>query len=115
MTVLRIVPNIAADDPALTAAFHRALFGLEPVMEMGWIITLAAPAATARLSLASTGGSGQPVPDLSIEVDDLDAVLARAAALGIACDHGAVTEPWGVRQCFPRDPAGRLPNILTHA
>ncbi len=59
-------------------------------------------------------GSGTPVPDLSIEVDDVDAVLERAIALGFPVEYGPTDEEWGVRRFYTRDPYGRLVNILTH-
>ena len=67
-----------------------------------------------QVSFASEGGSGAPVPALSIEVDDLDATLARLAAAGAAPEYGPVVEPWGVRRVFLRDPAGTLVNVLEH-
>ena len=67
-----------------------------------------------QLTLASVGGSGAPVPGLSIEVDDLDTALSRARALGAELDYGPVLEPWGVRRFFVRDPAGTLVNVLCH-
>ena len=60
------------------------------------------------------GGSGTPVPDLSIEVDDLDAALDRVRKAGIRLEYGPADEPWGVRRFFVRDPAGTLVNILMH-
>jgi len=59
-------------------------------------------------------GSGTPVPDLSIEVDDLDEVLQRAKAAGFAIEYGPQQEPWGVRRFYVRDPFDRLLNILSH-
>ncbi len=38
------------------------------------------------------------MPDLSIEVDDLEAVIAWVRAAGIAFEYGPVDEPWGVRR-----------------
>ncbi|WP_209021541.1 VOC family protein, partial [Proteus mirabilis] len=66
------------------------------------------------VSFASEGGSGTAVPDLSIEVDDLQQVLERMRKAGIALEYGPVDEPWGVRRFFVRDPFGRLLNILVH-
>jgi catechol 2,3-dioxygenase-like lactoylglutathione lyase family enzyme len=66
------------------------------------------------LSIASEGGSGTPVPDLSIEVDDLDEALRRMERAGIPLEYGPATEPWGVRRFYVRDPFGRLVNILAH-
>lgn len=115
MAVLRIVPNVNAPDPVALAAFWRKLLALDPVMDHGWIVTLAGGGRQqAQLSLASEGGAGTPVPVLSIEVDDLDDCLARARAAGAPITHGPVTEDWGVRRFFLRDPAGNLVNILSH-
>lgn len=115
MTVLRILANIAADRPDLAQAFYGEILGMDRVMDMGWIVTFAgAPGARAQVSVASQGGSDTPVPDLSVEVDDLDAVLARATAAGLLPTYGPVVEPWGVRRFFLRDPFGRLVNILSH-
>ena len=116
MAVLRIVPNLTAADPGAVATFYREVFGLDPVMDQGWIVTLAgAGAQPPQLSLARDGGSGTPVPALSIEVDDLDDVLAQAVAQGHRPVYGPETEPWGVRRFYLRDPAGHLINVLCHA
>ena len=115
MAVRRIVANIAAPEPGAAKAFYGDILGLEAVMDLGWIVTFAADtASTPQVSIASQGGSGAPVPDLSVEVDDLAEVLARAEAAGLLPEYGPVTEPWGVRRFFLRDPFGRLVNILAH-
>jgi hypothetical protein len=54
------------------------------------------------------------VPDLSIEVDDLDTAFNRFEQSSFAIEYGPVVEPWGVRRFFVRDPFGRLVNILSH-
>ncbi len=69
---------------------------------------------TTQVSFAVEGGSGTPVPDLSVEVDDLDEALARVRAAGIAIEYGPAHEPWGVRRFFVRDPFGRRVNLLQH-
>lgn len=69
---------------------------------------------TTQISLASQGGADTEVPDLSIEVDDLDAVLSRVKAAGIAPEYGPTFEPWGVRRFYIRDPQGTLINVLQH-
>jgi lactoylglutathione lyase len=62
----------------------------------------------------SEGGSGTPVPDLSIEVDDVDEVYAGAVAAGFEIVYAITDEPWGVRRFFVRDPFGKIVNILSH-
>lgn len=115
MPVRRIVANIAAADPARAGAFYEELLGLRVVMDHGWIVTFAAETSAApQLSIASEGGSGTPVPDLSIEVDDVDEVYRRAVTGNFEIPYGIVDEPWGVRRFYVRDPFGRLVNILSH-
>jgi catechol 2,3-dioxygenase-like lactoylglutathione lyase family enzyme len=115
MAVKRIVANIAAEDVNRARAFYGDVLGMRSVMDLGWIMTFASDgAAPPQISIAREGGSGTPAPDLSIEVDDLDAVRHRAAAAGYAIEYGPVQEPWGVRRFYLRDPFGRLVNILTH-
>ena len=116
MVVRRIVATVEAEDRQSVRGFCQDLLDLEPVMDLGWIITFAAEgAARPQISIASEGGSGTEVPDLSIEVDDIDAVLGRAQSAGLEILYGPTTEPWGVRQFFVRDPLGKLVNILAHA
>ena len=115
MTVLRIIPNLAADEPAAIRDFYVTLLGIAPVMDHGWIVTLAGSASqTPQMSIAREGGSGTPVPALSIEVDDVDAVYDRAVAAGCSIVYPITDEPWGVRRFYLRDPAGTLVNILSH-
>lgn len=117
MTVKRIVANIAASHPDAARAFYSGILGLEVVMDHGWIVTFAAPAVDGRpqISIASEGGSGTPVPDLSVEVDDLEETLRRVKAAGLIVEYGPKDEPWGVRRFYVRDPFGRLINILSHS
>lgn len=99
MTVKRIVTNVAAKNVQDARAFYADLLDLRVVMDQGWIMTFAADGQAApQISIASEGGSGTPVPDVSIEVDDLDAVDRRIVARGLAIEYGPVTEPWGVRR-----------------
>ncbi len=115
MVVKRIVSNIPADSIALVRAFYVDLFDLQIVMDHGWIVTLASgESAVAQVSIASEGGSGTPAPDLSIEVDDVDAVCRRARQSGHEIVYGPIDEAWGVRRFFVRDPVGKLPNVLSH-
>ena len=115
MAVQRIVANIATDRFESVKAFYCDILEMKVVMDLGWTVTLASEApSTPQLSFAHEGGSGTPAPDLSIEVDNLDEVHQRALAAGFAIEYGPVTEPWGVRRFYMRDPVGRLLNILSH-
>jgi len=115
MAVLRIVANIKAKDLERGRAFYCDLLGMESLMDLGFIQTFGSGASMpVQLSVATEGGSGTEVPDLSIEVDDLDTVLADLENAGCPIEYGPVTEPWGVRRFYVRDPFGKLLNILQH-
>ena len=116
MTVRRIVANISAAEPTKARAFYEDLLGLKLAMDFGWILTFAADGLQAmpQVSVMSEGGSGTPVPDLSIEVDDVDDVYARAISAGFEIVYAITDEPWGVRRFFVRDPFGKIVNILSH-
>ncbi|MGH6809118.1 MAG: VOC family protein [Ensifer adhaerens] len=116
MAVKRIVSNLYAPDPRAAYAFYADLLGLQVVMDHGWILTFAAEgqAAMPQVSIASQGGSDTPVPVLSIEVDDADAVYAQARAKGVTIVYDITDEPWGVRRFYLRDPFGNVINILSH-
>ena len=116
MKVNRIVANMATPEVGKARAFYEGVLGLKLAMDMGWIATYVSDtSASPQVSFMEGGGSGTPVPDLSIEVDDLDEAERRMKAAGIPIEYGPVVEPWGVRRFFVRDPYGRLVNILVHA
>jgi catechol 2,3-dioxygenase-like lactoylglutathione lyase family enzyme len=115
MKVKRIVPNVSVPDPNTAKRFYRDILGLDVLMDMKWIVTYGSEEEmTVQLSFMTEGGSGAPVPDLSIEVDDLDTALANVERAKIPIEYGPANEPWGVRRFFVRDPFGKLVNILVH-
>ena len=115
MKVKRIVSNVATADIDKAGAFYKDILGLEVLMDLGWIRTYGSSAKmTIQFSVMSEGGSGTAVPDMSIEVDDVEAALVRVRKAGIAIEYGPANEPWGVRRFFVRDPFGKLINILQH-
>ncbi len=115
MTVRRIVANVAAADSAAAKRFYGDVLGLDILMNMGWIATYgSSEKMTVQMSFMAEGGSGTPVPDLSIEVGDVDATLEAMKLAGFAIEYGPADEPWGVRRFYVRDPFGKLVNILQH-
>jgi catechol 2,3-dioxygenase-like lactoylglutathione lyase family enzyme len=115
MVVKRIVANVAADKIEAAEAFYVGVLGMRPIMDLGWIVTYGVDGSTEpQVSVMTEGGNGTPVPDLSIEVDDIWLVLQRARSGGWAIEYGPVTEDWGVTRFFVRDPFHRLINILSH-
>jgi len=65
-------------------------------MHLGWIVTFAAqdnPAA--QISMMRRDASASLPPEVSIEVDDIDAAHATAQRLGSEIVHPFTDEPWG--------------------
>ena len=115
MQVKRIVANIATQDIDAAKHFYGEVLGLEKLMDHGWLTTYGNSAKmTVQVAIASEGGSGTDVPDLSIEVDDVDVALQRMRKAGYPIVYGPANEPWSVRRFYVRDPFGKLVNILMH-
>jgi catechol 2,3-dioxygenase-like lactoylglutathione lyase family enzyme len=115
LKVKRIVSNIATPDVEKAKAFYEGVLGLKLLMDLGWIRTYGSGSKmTIQVSVLSEGGSGTSVPDISIEVDNIDEALARAQKAGLPIEYGPTSEPWGVRRFYVRDPFGKLINILQH-
>jgi catechol 2,3-dioxygenase-like lactoylglutathione lyase family enzyme len=116
MKVLRIVPNIKAVNLTASQVFYGDILGLKSIMDHGWIVTYGSDREMdIQISFAVEGGSGTVCPDLSIEVDDVDAALIKMRDAGFKIEYGPVNEPWGVRRFYVRDPFNKLVNILSHS
>ena len=95
MTVRRIVANIGTDNIEAAKAFYGGVLGMTVAMDIGWIVTFATDGLTTpQVSVAIEGGSGTPVPDISVEVDNLDEVYEHAVAAGFPVEYGPALEPW---------------------
>lgn len=114
MTIRRVVPDITSKEMEGSRRFYTEFLGFSIGMDMGWIMTFVSPAnPTAQLTVVAE----QPVPhspSVSIEVDDIDAVHAKALTQGIPIVYPLTTEPWGVRRFFVIDPNGVVINIMSH-
>ncbi len=114
-TVCRIVPDLVTGEVRPSAEFYRDVFGLEVVMDNDWVVTLAAPGRLAtQITLISRDATASVDAEVSIEVDDLDAVWRRVIEHGAEVVHTRQVEPWGVERFFVRDPAGHIINVLCH-
>jgi catechol 2,3-dioxygenase-like lactoylglutathione lyase family enzyme len=115
MTVRRIVPDVHTRDAAASRAFYTELLGLQLAMDLGWIATFSSPSDPVLQISAMGEDATAPVrPDVSVEVEDVDAVHAQARRLGYEIVHPLTDEPWGVRRFFVRDPGGAVINVLGH-
>jgi uncharacterized glyoxalase superfamily protein PhnB len=114
MSIRRVMPDIRSEAMEESRDFY-GLLGFEEVMNLGWAMTLAASSnPTAQVSFMSHDKTAPVVPDMSVEVDDVDAAYAAMRERGAEVVHPLQDEEWGVRRFFVRDPNGRVVNVLSH-
>ena len=115
MSVKRIVPDIKSKHLDASRQFYVDVLGLEVAMDMGFIVTLVSPSnPTAQLSLMRDDDASALLPQISIEVADVDDVHSRAVSHGLNIVYPLTTEPWGVRRFFVTDPNGTVINVMCH-
>ena len=115
MSIRRVVPNIASDKPDASRDFYTGLLGFQVAMDMGWIMTFVSPSnSTAQISVLREDASAPVVPQITVEVADVDAVHAEAVQRGLEIVHPLTDEPWGVRRFFVKDPNGVVINLASH-
>jgi len=113
--VKRIVANIKTEDLSEANVFYHDILGLEILMDHGWIKTFGNEEnAKVQISFATQGGNDTEVPDLSIEVDDVDKIYEKMNKSGFEITYKITDVDWGVRRFFVKDPFGKLINILSH-
>ncbi|MEU1962679.1 VOC family protein [Nocardia sp. NPDC019255] len=113
MTIRRATPDIRTTDLAASRDFYR-LLGFQEAMDLGWVVTMASPSNPTAQVLLVGPDAEQLQPDMSVEVDDVDAVHAAVTAAGAEVVYPLRDEPWGVRRFFVRDPSGTVVNVVSH-
>ncbi|WP_326809059.1 VOC family protein [Streptomyces sp. NBC_01775] len=114
MSIRRAMPDIRTETMEESRDFY-GLLGFEEVMNLGWVMTLASPSnPTAQVTFMSHDKTAPVVPDMSVEVDDVDAAYAAMRGSGAEIVHALQDEEWGVRRFFVRDPNGRVVNVVGH-
>ena len=120
MSIQRTFVNVLAVDVAETAAFYRKLFDWRPDFESDWFVSLRAPDKP-EVELGVLARDHEIVPEsfrrppagalVTIVVDDVDKLHARAAKLGVD-----IVEPprdlfYGQRRMLITDPDGTLVDV----
>lgn len=115
MSIKRTVPNIESETPEESIKFYEEFIGMKVAMDEGWIITFVSESNPAsQISVIRHDGSDVPHPNISIEVDDVNKMFAKAIEQEIEIVYSLTDEPWGVRRFFVKDPNGTVINILSH-
>jgi catechol 2,3-dioxygenase-like lactoylglutathione lyase family enzyme len=109
-----VVPDIKSRHPADNRAFYVDFLGMDLAMQMDSVMTFVSRSnPTAQITVIYDDGSTL-VPDVSIEVADVDDVHRRAVEGGFDIVYPLTDEPWGVRRFFVVDPNGTVLNVLSH-
>jgi catechol 2,3-dioxygenase-like lactoylglutathione lyase family enzyme len=114
VAVKRIKPNILSGGFDESRAFYNDVIGLEGGDGLDWILFFGTDQREVQLSVMKLDIKAHVHPDVSIEVDDVDAVYERALAAGAEIVYPITDEDWGLRRFFVRDPNGAVINITQH-
>jgi uncharacterized glyoxalase superfamily protein PhnB len=114
MGVRRIKPNIQSDHFDESRAFYEGVIGLEEQAGLDWILFFGTSHPEVQLSVMRLDIKAHIHPDVSIEVDDVDAVYQRAVTAGSEIVYPLTDEDWGLRRFFVRDPSGCTINVTQH-
>jgi catechol 2,3-dioxygenase-like lactoylglutathione lyase family enzyme len=114
MTVRRVMPILTVPDLEAARDAYVRMLGLREVMNLGWVVTLADDDLRHQVSLMTRDATAPVNPNVSIEVDDVDAAHQAAVAAGLQIVHPLSDEDWGVRRFFFADAAGNVINVLMH-
>ncbi len=114
MGVKRIKPNIQSDRFDESRAFYTDVVGLVEHAGLDWILFFGTDHREVQLSVRSLDIKAGVHPDISIEVDDVDAVFGRAVVAAAEVVYPLTDEEWGLRRFFVRDPNGTVINVTQH-
>lgn len=111
--IQRAVPNLRSERPDETRDFFVRLLGFEPAMDLDWVVTVASPDnPSAQVTIITNDDPA--APGISVGVDDVDAVHARALEQGYEIAYPLRDEEWGVRRFMLREPGGTMVNVVSH-
>lgn len=116
--------TLVVEDLAEARRFYREVFGLPVMFEDpnscvfnfgNTIINLLHVSAAGELvAPASVGGADSGArAQLTIEVDDVDAMCAELKNRGVELLNGPMDRPWGIRTASFKDPGGHIWEIAT--
>jgi catechol 2,3-dioxygenase-like lactoylglutathione lyase family enzyme len=117
-----IYPVVSCPNVDAARDFYAPLLDLEVVFECGWYTLLRSPVSPA-VQLAFVVAGHETVPAeldpqaagvlISVEVPDVDAVHARAVAMGAEIVWTLRDERFGQRHFMVRDPTGLVLDVIS--
>ena len=95
--------------------FYVEVLGFRVAMEMGSMVTFVSPDnETAQLSIIDAAAASGVLPDVTVEVADVEHVHAEALRRDAQIVYPLTDESWGVRRFFVKDPNGLVVNVMEH-
>jgi catechol 2,3-dioxygenase-like lactoylglutathione lyase family enzyme len=112
---------ITPDVPRLRT-FYAAILGVPATGDdtfaeletSGLSLSMFAEAGMEGMAPGVLAGAGRGALTIEVEVDDVDAELARLRPLEVAVAKPPSTQTWGRRSVWLRDPDGNLVNLYAH-
>lgn len=115
MSIKRIKPNVESERLDESRTFYCDEIGLTGGEGLDWVLSFSSPDdSKLQLSVMKLDVTAGVHPDITIVVDDVDAVHWRVVASRAETVHPLTDEPWGVRRFFVRDPNGAVINAMQH-
>jgi catechol 2,3-dioxygenase-like lactoylglutathione lyase family enzyme len=119
VTIRRAIPNLLTDDLEAKREFYAGFLGFDVAMDEPGFTMFASPSnRTAQVTVADRNtpalDRGISQAQLSVEVEDVDALHAEAQRRGLEIVYPLTDEPWGIRRFFVRDPDGTVINVAQH-
>ena len=119
MTIRRAIPNLLSGDLAATRDFYAGFLGFDVAMDEEGFTMFASPSnRAAQITVADRDNPGQDrgisEAQVSVEVEDVDALHAEAVRRGLEIVYPLTDEPWGIRRFFVRSPDGTVINVAQH-
>ena len=117
-----LFPLVITPRGADAVAFYRDLFGMTVVADIGWYVHLQQPDnPSMQLAFIEPGhdsvpGSHRAEPGgvvITLEVDDVDELHARATEMGAPIHVPLRDEEWGQRHFITEDPTGLMVDVVT--
>jgi catechol 2,3-dioxygenase-like lactoylglutathione lyase family enzyme len=113
--------TVVTDRPAEVAAFYQQHFDVQIAMDLGWFITLRRDEADWELAICQRGHGTVPAALSALTestnlfgfvVEDADKVAQSLTEAGVKLESEVVTEVFGQRHFFVRDPEGTWLDVI---
>ena len=113
--------TVVTDRPSDVAAFYTQYLDLQVGIDLGWFITVRRGTADWELAIMERGHPTIPAAVSALTestnvfgfiVDDADKVADALREGGVRLEGEPVTEPFGQRHFFVRDPAGTWIDVI---